>query len=81
MTRGPDLVIINRKKITCRVVDFTVLADHRVKPQESKKKDKYLDLARELKNMEHGGDSDTNHSWCTWNVSQRFGKKAGRVGN
>ena len=35
---------------TCRIVDFAVLADHRVKLKESKKKDKYLDLAWELKN-------------------------------
>ena len=32
-------------------MDFAVLADHRVKLKESKKKDKYLDLARELKTL------------------------------
>ena len=32
-------------------MDFTVLADHRVKLKESEKKDKYLDLAGELKKM------------------------------
>ena len=32
---------------------FNALADHRVKLKESEKKDKYLDLARELKNMRH----------------------------
>ena len=36
---------------TCRIVDFDVPADHRVKFKESKKKDKYLDLARELKKL------------------------------
>ena len=30
-------------------MDFAVLADHRVKLKESEKRDKYLDLARELK--------------------------------
>ena len=30
-------------------MDFTVLADHWVKLKESKKKDKYLDFATELK--------------------------------
>ena len=35
-------------------MDFAVPADHRVKLKESKKEDKYLDLAREfLKIMEH----------------------------
>ena len=31
------------------MVDFAVPADHRVKLKENEKKDKYLDLARELK--------------------------------
>ena len=47
--RQPDLVIINMKKKTCRIVDFVVPADHRVKLKESEKKNKYLDLARGLK--------------------------------
>ena len=38
--RRPDFVIINKKKSTCRIVDFAVLADHRVKLKEIKKKDK-----------------------------------------
>ena len=49
--RSPDLIIINNKKRTCKIVDFSVLADHRIKLKESKKKDKYLDLARELKKL------------------------------
>ena len=32
-------------------MDFAVPADHRVKLKESEKKDKYLDLARELKKL------------------------------
>ena len=38
-----------QKKITCKIVDLAVPADHRIKLKECKKKDKYLDLARELK--------------------------------
>ena len=38
-----------KKKKTCKIVDFAVPADHRVKSTESAKKDKYLGLARELK--------------------------------
>ena len=44
-----DLVIFNKKNRTYRIVDFGVSADHRAKWTESVKKDKYLDLARELK--------------------------------
>ena len=40
-----------QKKRTCRIVDFAIPADHRVKLNESEKKDKYLDLARELKKL------------------------------
>ena len=49
--RRPDLIIINNKKITCKIVNFAVPADHRIKLKECEKKDKYLDLARELKKL------------------------------
>ena len=63
----PDLIIINphkkkrkengKKKRTCKSVDFAIPADHRIKLKESEKKNKYLDLARELnKTMENEGD-------------------------
>ena len=45
------------KKITCRIVNFALLADHRVKIKESEKRNKYQDIARGLKKtMEHEGD-------------------------
>ena len=40
-----------QKKRTCKIVDFAVPADHRIKQKECEKKDKYLDLARELKKL------------------------------
>ena len=55
--RKPVLIIINKKEITCRIVDFTVPWHHEVNLKECEKKDKYLDLARELKkNVEHEND-------------------------
>ena len=48
---------------------------HRVKIKENEKSDKYQDIARELKIMELECDSDTNCNWCTWNNSQRLGKR------
>ena len=37
----------------------------RIKLKESEKKDKYLDLARELKKtMEHEGNDYTDRDWC-----------------
>ena len=49
--KRPDLIIINKKKRTCKIVDFAVPADHRIKQKECEKKDKYLDFARELKKL------------------------------
>ena len=43
------IIIINKKKRICKIVDFAVPADHRIKLKECEKKDKYHDLARELK--------------------------------
>ena len=53
--RRPDLIIINnnkkKKKSICKIVDFAVPADHRIKLNESEKIDKSLDLSRELKRL------------------------------
>ena len=49
--RRPDLIIINKKKRICKIADFAVSADHRIKLKECEKKDKYHDLARELKKL------------------------------
>ena len=51
--RRQDFIIINKKtkKRTCKIVEFAVPVDHRVKLKESEKKDKYLDLAWELKKL------------------------------
>ena len=58
LARWSHLVIVNKKK-------KENLAYHKVKFKESEKKDKYLDLARELKKtMEHEGNGDTNCNWC-----------------
>ena len=48
--RRPGLIIISIKKI-CKIIDFAVQADHRRNLKESEKKNKNLDLARELKKL------------------------------
>ena len=58
-TRRANLIIINnnnnnnkkmkKKERIRKIVDFAVPANHRIKLKESEKKDKYLDLAREIK--------------------------------
>ena len=51
--RRPDLIIINKKKKKriCKIVDYAVPANHRIKLKECEKKDKYLDLAKKLKKL------------------------------
>ena len=49
--RRPDLIAINKKKRTCKNVDFVEPADHRIKLKGCEKKDKYFDLVRDLKKM------------------------------
>ena len=56
--RRTEIIIINKKKRTCKIVDFAVSAYHRIKLKENEKKDKYLDLARELKKL--------------WNMKETF---------
>ena len=51
LARRQDLIIINRKERICKIIDFALPADNRIKLKECKKKDKYLDLARELKKL------------------------------
>ena len=40
-----------QKNRTCKIVDFAVPANHRIKLKEYERKDKYLDLAWELKKL------------------------------
>ena len=65
------------KKRTCQTI-----ADHRIKLKENEKKDKYLDLAKELKKtMEQVGDNYINRDWCFWYSHQIFIKETGGFGN
>ena len=74
--RRPDVNIIkNKKRRTCGNVDFVVPTDPRVKIKESKKGDKYRDVARELRKMWN--------MWVMvipiviWNSQQKFRKGVG----
>ena len=42
------MLFLNAVKRTFRIVDFAILADHRVKLKENEKRDKNQNLAREL---------------------------------
>ena len=63
-------------------MNLEVPTDHRVKLKEREKKDKYLDLARELKKtVKHESDGDINCNWCFWYSHQRIDSGTGGLGN
>ena len=62
-------------------MDFAVPADDRLKLKESKKKDKYLDLAWELQNNYGAWRWDAYCNWCTWNNPLRIDKRSRRLKN
>ena len=53
-----------KKKRICKIVDFAFPADHRINLKKSEKKDKYLNLVRELKKLEHESNDCANCDWC-----------------
>ena len=68
-------------------MNFAVPEDQRLKLKESKKEDKYLELAREGKTKQKQNktaayevDGDTNCNWCSWNGSQESEKERERGG-
>ena len=48
--KRPDLIIINKKKIIYKIVDFAVPVDYKINLKENER-DKNLDLAREFKKL------------------------------
>ena len=86
--RRPNLIIITKKKKKkkkeriCWIVDSAVPADPRIKRKECKKRDKYLNLGRELKKtVEHESNDYTNCNWCSWHSHQRISTKIRGLGN
>ena len=58
-------------------MDFAIQADHTEKLKESEKRDKYQDLAGELKNLWNMSDTDTNNN----NSHQMTGTGTGGLEN
>ena len=51
-----------KNKRTCKIVDFAVPVDHKIKLKECEKKDRELKKTVELE-----GDNYTNCNWYVWN--------------
>ena len=45
------MVVVDKMKSTCKIIDFAVLGDSRVQEKEKEKIEKYQDLRRELQKI------------------------------
>ena len=51
VARRPDLVVVDKKRRTCKIIDFAVPGDSRIEEKEKEKIGKYQDLRRELQKI------------------------------
>ena len=49
--RRSDLVLVDKKKMTCQIGNYVILGDHRIKTKETEIIEKYQDLANELRKL------------------------------
>ena len=49
--RRPDSVVVDKKRRTCKIIDFAVPGDRRIEEKEKEKIEKYQDLRRELQRI------------------------------
>ena len=47
----PDLVVVDKKERSCKIIDFAVPGDSRIEENEKDKIEKYQDLGRELQKI------------------------------
>ena len=79
-SRRSGLVIVNSKKITFQPVDFSFLADQRLKEKESKNQQKYFEpLQKDEKVRKHEGGSETRYYWIPWNRSEEFENRLNKL--
>ena len=50
-TCRPDLVVVDKKVTSCKIIDFAVPGDSRIAEKEKVKIEKYQDLGRELQKI------------------------------
>ena len=49
--QGPDLVVVNKKEIICKIIDYAVPGDSRIEEKGKDKIEKYQDLGRKLQKI------------------------------
>ena len=51
--RKPDIVVVNKNEVSCAIIDIAIPGDIRVCEKEKEKIEKYQELKRNQKNVEH----------------------------
>ena len=49
--RRPDLVVVDKKRRTCKIIDSAIPGDNRIEVEEKEKIEKYQDVRRELEKI------------------------------
>ena len=49
--RRPDLVVVDKKERSCKIIDFAVPGDSRIEEKKKDKIEKYQDLGRKLQKI------------------------------
>ena len=49
--RRPDLVAVDKRERSCKIIDFAVAGDSRIEEKEKDKMEKYQDLGKELQKI------------------------------
>ena len=79
--KRPDTIIIKKKKREFGKLSILLSRlTTELKLKGCEKKDKYFDLARELKTTEHKGVNCTNCDWCFWHCNESIIKGPGIFG-
>ena len=71
------MIINKKKKRTCKIVDFALPADQRIKLKESEKKDKYLDLFKGTVGVGNWRTSEDHPNYSIIENSQNTEKSSG----
>ena len=65
--RRPDVILIDKGKKECKIIDIAIPYDSRANATEMEKIEKYQDLAREVQRLwKHANESHSYYNRCTW---------------
>ena len=72
----PDIIIKNKKKKTCTLIDVAIPADRNVVQKEAEKNLKIQEFVyRDTTNVEPEKYDCTSNNWSHWNSNEKFKEK------